>query len=284
MKFKGNIVTLLSASLILLLLVSSAAFGQEERKIKMDEYKVELAGYQTREAEANARLAELEAEIDDLNRQIAEVEGQIDNTWNEIYTMLGTDEAGVQAFREELAAIDSELDGMAALSPEDLFRNKKELKALYMRLEEAKANNVAMLTEMENAIAEMDSKFAALKAKMPANIYDQYTVLRGDHLWKIAKKPEIYDNPFQWIRIYCVNKDQIKNPDLIYPDQDLNIARGVGDNEHLVVKGEYLSMIAGMGKVYNDPTKWTKIYEANKDVVSDANVIYPYQVLTIPKE
>ena len=44
-----------------------------------------------------------------------------------------------------------------------------------------------------------------------------------DCLWNIAKKPKIYANPFLWPKIWQGNRDQIKNPDLIYPGQKLKI-------------------------------------------------------------
>jgi len=284
MKLKGKTIYLLSVFCILLLVLNTSTFGQEERKMKMDEYKAQLAEWQTREANATEKLNKLQADIDALNTEIAAVQGQIDATWEEIYALLGTDKAGVEAYRGNLNSIDGELEGLAALSPEELFRHQDELEGIEKRIEEARGSKLAILTEMENKLSELDGKVAALKAKMPANIFDQYTVLKGDYLWKISKKEEIYGNPYQWIRIYCVNKDQIKDPDLIFPNQIFNIARGVGKNEHLVVKGEYLSKIAGLAKVFNDPTKWTKLYEANKDIVRDASLIYPYQVLTIPAE
>ncbi len=40
----------------------------------------------------------------------------------------------------------------------------------------------------------------------------------------------------------------------------------------------------GSKDVYNDPGKWRKIYEANKDRISDVAVIYPGQKLVIPAE
>jgi nucleoid-associated protein YgaU len=52
-----------------------------------------------------------------------------------------------------------------------------------------------------------------------------YTVVRGDCLWNIAKKEIIYNDPFKWPRIYEANKDQIKDPDLIYPKQVFKIPR-----------------------------------------------------------
>jgi len=274
----------IAGCLILLLLVSGSVLGQEERKIKMDEYKVQLAGYQTRVADSQQRMDVLQGEIDALNQQINDIQGQIDAEWEEVYAALGTDKASVEAYRANLANIDGEIDGLAAIDPEELFRRKDEIKAIEARIEEAKGSDIAMLTEMEEKLAELDGKVAALRDKMPANIYDNYTVAKGDYLWKISKKEEIYGCPYQWIRIYCVNKDQIKDADLIYPDQIFQIARGVGENEHLVAKGEFLSKIAGYAEVFNDPIKWTKLYQANKDVIEDENIIYPYQVITIPAE
>jgi nucleoid-associated protein YgaU len=48
-----------------------------------------------------------------------------------------------------------------------------------------------------------------------------YTVVAGDSLSKIAKRE--YGDASQWTRIYDANKDQIKNPDLIYPGQTFRI-------------------------------------------------------------
>jgi nucleoid-associated protein YgaU len=284
MKKYSKLIQFFSVVCILSLLLSGSVFAQEERKIKMDEYKVQLADWQARESAAKEKVDALTSDNDGLNTQINDTQAQIDATWGEIYALVGTDEAGYEAYHAELHAIEQELDGLGALSPEDLFRKKDEIKALWKRLATAKESKIALLTAMENEIAGIEGEFAALKAKIPSNIYDQYTVVENDNLWKIAKMPDIYDNPLQWIRIYNVNKDQIKNADLIYKEQIFNIARGVADNEHLVQKGEFLFSIAGMAKVFNDPTKWAKLYEANKSIIDDQNLIYPYQVLTIPKQ
>jgi len=282
MRFQSK-VTIFFVILCLLLFVASS-FAQEEEKMKLKEYKQELAELQAEEAENQQQIDSLQAEIDELNAQIAEVQDEIDQEWEEIYSLLGTDESAVNAYRQDLEDIESKLDGLGALSPEELFRSKDELKELENRLEEAKDSNIYLLTEMEEKVQQLEGKAANLRAKMPANIYDKYTVIRGDNLWDISKKEEIYGNPYQWIRIYSVNKDQIKDADLIYPEQIFNIARGVKENQHLVAKGEFLSKIAGMSEVYGDPTKWTELYEANKDLIEDANIIYPYQVITIPNK
>jgi len=48
-----------------------------------------------------------------------------------------------------------------------------------------------------------------------------YTVVKGDSLSKIAQRE--YGAASKWHAIYEANRDQIKNPDLIYPGQVLTI-------------------------------------------------------------
>ena len=52
-----------------------------------------------------------------------------------------------------------------------------------------------------------------------------YTVVRGDCLWNIAKKQMFYGNGFAWPNIYKANRDKIKNPNLIFPKQVFTIPK-----------------------------------------------------------
>lgn len=47
---------------------------------------------------------------------------------------------------------------------------------------------------------------------------------------------------------------------------------------------ECLWNIAGRENVYNDPWKWKRIYSANKDKIVNPDLIYPNQVLKIPRK
>ncbi|VAX12900.1 hypothetical protein MNBD_GAMMA24-819 [hydrothermal vent metagenome] len=64
---------------------------------------------------------------------------------------------------------------------------------------------------------------SSAKAAVVTASTQQYTVTRGDNLWDISAKPSIYNNPYQWPLIYKNNSDQIKDADLIYPGQKLDI-------------------------------------------------------------
>jgi len=53
--------------------------------------------------------------------------------------------------------------------------------------------------------------------------------------------------------------------------------------EHTVVEGEYLGKIAGYRYVYNHKGRWPRLYRANRDKIDDPNLIYPKQMLVIPR-
>ena len=55
----------------------------------------------------------------------------------------------------------------------------------------------------------------------PAGSVHTYVVVKGDSLSKIAGRQ--YGDPQKWRRIYEANRDSIKDPDLIYPGQQLRI-------------------------------------------------------------
>lgn len=50
--------------------------------------------------------------------------------------------------------------------------------------------------------------------------------------------------------------------------------------KHTVQRGESLSLIAK--HYYKDPMKYKAIFEANRDILKDPNIIHPDQELTIP--
>jgi nucleoid-associated protein YgaU len=52
---------------------------------------------------------------------------------------------------------------------------------------------------------------------------------------------------------------------------------------HTVKRGETLPQIAAQADVYNDASLWPLIYRANRDQIRDPRVIWPGQVLRIPR-
>jgi nucleoid-associated protein YgaU len=52
---------------------------------------------------------------------------------------------------------------------------------------------------------------------------------------------------------------------------------------HTVKRGETLPQIAALPEVYGDPSLWPLLYKSNRDQISDPGVLWPGQVLRIPR-
>ena len=90
--------------------------------------------------------------------------------------------------------------------------------------------------QAEDAVAQKYSELDRIKDLIGSSEPEQmssgdYQVVRGDNLWDISAKAEIYSNPYQWPLIYKANKAQIKDADLIYPGQNLAIDQSASSSD-----------------------------------------------------
>lgn len=270
---------------VIVLCAFSSVFAQSYNyeEMEMEEYNALLAEWRGRLEAAQKGIADEDARIAALNADMSSNQAEIDNCWNEIYAALNSSKAQDDTYGAGLRALKSDVSGVLGMSPEEIYAKRDELQALKDRLAEAQGNDLSLLSANESLLNSIESMIMQAEEKGKPAEPDTYTVARGDYLWRIAKKQDIYGDPYAWNRIYTSNRDQIKDPNLIFVNQIFRIPRDVGPNEHLVVRGEFLSKIAGYSNVFGSSFKWQKLYEANKDVVADPNVIFPYQVLSVPR-
>jgi len=89
-------------------------------------------------------------------------------------------------------------------------------------MKQAKAEQARL--EQSGAISSSEDQSASRQGGVIAGD-NQYEVVSGDNLWDISAKGDIYANPYQWPLIYKANRNKIKDADLIYSGQVLDINR-----------------------------------------------------------
>ena len=81
--------------------------------------------------------------------------------------------------------------------------------------------NAILIDKYNNELDRISLPF--LRAKIPEGLLpEDYIIIKpGDMLWKISYR--LYGSPWRYVEIYNANKDQISNPDLIFPGQIFTI-------------------------------------------------------------
>ncbi len=111
--------------------------------------------------------------------------------------------------------------------------NKAEKQAT-IAVAQADAENKKFLNENTDSSASASSSSSSARgagAMAAGGRSSSYSVVRGDNLWSISGKDEVYADPYQWPLIYKTNRDKIKDADLIHPGQVLDIDQNASASE-----------------------------------------------------
>ncbi|HET9024074.1 MAG TPA: LysM domain-containing protein [Burkholderiaceae bacterium] len=82
------------------------------------------------------------------------------------------------------------------------------------------------ITPEQRSTADQVAQAGVPLAELAPNAPDRYTVKRGDTLWDLSSM--YLTSPWRWPELWGMNKDQVKNPHLIYPGQELVLIKTDG--------------------------------------------------------
>lgn len=86
------------------------------------------------------------------------------------------------------------------------------------------------VTAAQRATAQQVASSGVPLSALAPNAPDEYTVRRGDTLWRISGL--FLKSPWRWPELWGMNLAEVRNPHLIYPGQQLYLER-VGDRAYL---------------------------------------------------
>lgn len=189
--------------LVVVLLLSAVVMGFAQEKLTEEQAQAELQRVREQLQQTEARISTLESEIANLKSEIANLESRRNELNNKLAELRETWK-----------------------------------RCQYGRYKIVEGDWLSKIASMRNVYAD-GKKWTMIyeankdKIKNPNLIYpgwvlliptlDSYTILPGDCLWLIASYLSIYSDAKKWPEIYEANKDKIKDPDLIYPNQVITI-------------------------------------------------------------
>ncbi len=195
-----------------------------DEQLTKAEAELRIREWEGKVAKLQAESQAVEAEVRQLEKQLADLVQAIRRCNDDIYALLGVTEAEVERFRQRLGFIEGRVRQYRGLSDDVLAERRSEIAALEADLNALRKEKLALLPEFYNRIVELAREIRGLYREPKVKTYTVGTWERDrDCLWNISAKPHIYGNPFQWVKIWQANTDQIRNPDLIYPGQVLHV-------------------------------------------------------------
>jgi len=190
-----------------LLLIFSANILAQDTEMTEEQWEAQMANLRAQKTALTSEIASLKTDV--ANLKSTEVESY-DDCMAKLYSLLGVSAADVNNFRTSI----NSLDGIISAQQSPKVDRQTALDMLKM-------NKISALPEFYTRVHTTLQRDLDTWIDTPPEI--NYTVVRGDNLWNIAKKPQHYGNGFAWPMIYKANRDKIKDPDLIYPKQIFKI-------------------------------------------------------------
>lgn len=187
------------------------------------------------------KLSELNTKIDNLKSKLDETNAKLDECDDEIKKLLGVSDEDISAFAQKLGVLEGKVREMQRLSDVQLLERQDEVKQLDEELNELKGNKISLLPQFYDRIVKLGRDIKGLYREKKITTYTVGTWAEDrDCLWNIAGKIDIYSDPFMWPKIWMANTDEIRNPDIIFPGQVLQIpVKGPKTDEEMKAERKY---------------------------------------------
>lgn len=193
--------------LALFVILPVLTYGQKD--MTLEEWQNQMNSLKTKKESLVKEVDALKKDIDGLKNTLKGMQSYEDCI-GDLYSLVGASKDDVDAFRNAVR----ELEGK--------IRRKEGPKAdRQIDLDALKKNKISALPEFFTTVHVDLQNMLDNWVEESQDI--AYTVVKGDHLWGIARKKEHYGNGFAWPKIYNANRDKIKNPNLIFPKQEFKI-------------------------------------------------------------
>jgi nucleoid-associated protein YgaU len=228
-----SIVKILSLIAILTIFVRFDLLSQKpDEELTKEEAIQRIAEFQNIVNDLQSKLNALDADIQKLQDDLNQTNKRLNDCLDNYLALLGINpetnkpftKEDMEKFKQKLGQIEGKIREMQRLSNDELADRRKEVEELENSLNQLRMIKLAILPEFYNKIISLASEIKGLYREKKIKTYTVGTWAENrDCLWNIAAKTEFFGDPFMWPKIWQANTNLIKNPDIIYPGQQLTI-------------------------------------------------------------
>ncbi|CAN5497197.1 hypothetical protein BH10BAC5_BH10BAC5_18480 [soil metagenome] len=200
--------------------------GSMNTEMTMEDWQLQMDEYTAKKSDLTNQLNSLNTDIDGLKKSLSSKDADVAKAESDLYASVGSTKSGVADFRKSFEEVEKIINSKSG-KPEDAMAKFNMIKA----------SKIRCLPEFWDRFNAMEKKMMDwMKPGVVVQPSGMYTVVKGDCLWKIAGKKEIYGNSRMWPALWEANKTvtlapsaskrtptTIKNPNLIYPGQMLKV-------------------------------------------------------------
>ncbi len=272
-----NIKMILTGGLLLSSMIFSTGqiYAQDASTLSPADYQAELERWQSRETSANSESSRLNGDIESLKKQIADLDMTISLERQAILGLRTSSDEEIREYMDMLKKLESDVANLQNLSEEELLGDAELLEDIELRLETLSEDDLAALEQNRNLLSDIDNMLSGYRTVIPEPSQENETLVStdaDDESLASANKDEV---------------DTIGEEDLAEVKTDGETPKVVQferkADSYKVIRGDNLWNISGKEKIYNDPLQWLKIYSANREQISNPDVIEIDQVFVIPR-
>ena len=199
-------------------------YGRED-ELSASDWEKQMFDLNQKKAALLGQLDASNKDIDKLKNQSSDLDKQLIDAENALYSSVGMNKNSLVEFRKKFDETEKKINNKIGTC--------EDAKKMYFN--EIEASKAKCLPEFYDRYLAMKSKLDTwCKELGKTGQTGQYTVVKGDCLWRIAGKKEIYSNSKYWPKLWEANEEgvisapahtpmKIRNPNLIYPGQVLKV-------------------------------------------------------------
>lgn len=190
---------------------------KEEGDVRIKDLKDNVSGLETQLKQTNEKLEKFRQDLPKIQQQLTDCE-------NALYALIGASKEDVEKFRQRIGVLEGKVREMKTLTDDQLADRQDQVKTLEAELNALRKEKIAALPEFYPRMLTLGKDIKSLYREKKVKTYTVGTWSENrECLWNIAGRQEIYSDPFLWPKIWVANKDIVRNPDIIFPGQELQI-------------------------------------------------------------